>query len=503
MKKWFSGNEVTGWTSIDIQATGVYGVTVLPPATVGQRPCVVKSGFLPVSEWNAAGLIQLSEQISVAGCPWVLTLSRDQYTLLVIPEPRVHTDELEQSIRYSIDETVGFSVAEDSLALMKIPVDAAYTNNTPHIYVVLVKRETMREIDSVFQDAGLKLSQIDIRETAQRNISLQVQDLKQGVALLFIEEQGVALTVSSHGALYLDRFIKTSAFMEAVGRDAGVERIDSRISLELQRSFDFVARKYPFLQIERVFIMTSGSVPTDISPLSFDLPFERLELARMFDFSQTPALSNEKIQPDYFIALGAALRYCENYQSLNLQNRMAGYRPRAILAELCVLASLILLLGLFWGEGQLALEQVRSDYASSELNLQKIRVRINEMNSSAVLNQADNPVLTTLREAAAKTILAQARHLGNADGYARYFTLLTDVEEKGVWLTSVVIESGKSVALSGRASDQAALLRYVKKLNTAFVLYDVQFTQMELNAEVLPAQSEARYVFFKLHCGKG
>jgi hypothetical protein len=201
MKKWFSGNEVTGWTSIDIQATGVYGVTVLPPATVGQRPCVVKSGFLPVSEWNAAGLIQLSEQISVAGCPWVLTLSRDQYTLLVIPEPRVHTDELEQSIRYSIDETVGFSVAEDSLALMKIPVDAAYTNNTPHIYVVLVKRETMREIDSVFQDAGLKLSQIDIRETAQRNISLQVQDLKQGVALLFIEEQGVALTVSSHGAL--------------------------------------------------------------------------------------------------------------------------------------------------------------------------------------------------------------------------------------------------------------------------------------------------------------
>ncbi|MDO9449390.1 MAG: hypothetical protein Q7J21_02815 [Rugosibacter sp.] len=318
MLGWLGKKKDAGWTAIDVGSDGVHGVSVLAPRTPGDKPRVVKCGAMPGQRLDADTLIRLARKISVPGCPWTLPLSRKEYNLLVVQEPTVQPDEFEQSMRWSISTLIDYPVDEANIAWMKIPTVTLLPNRPPQMYVVVVKSEIVAWYSALFQQAKVPLQAISVRETAQRNIAVLGGGPGEGTGLLSIGKHGVYFTATFNGELYLDRFVEESLFVapltDAAHAPIEEERACERIVLQVQRSLDFISRNLQFIDINRLLMAPMPAYPDmgDFISQHIQVPVEALDLASIFDFSQTPELALRENQAPYFFALGAALQFMEN-----------------------------------------------------------------------------------------------------------------------------------------------------------------------------------------------
>jgi MSHA biogenesis protein MshI len=99
---------------------------------------------------------------------------------------------------------------------------------------------------------------IDIPETAQRNVAALDERDARGVGLLYFDDAGGLLTVTSGGELYLAR--RFDFTMSQIRRDDDDYREDlyNRILLELQRTLDNFERQYSQIALSRLML---GPVP--------------------------------------------------------------------------------------------------------------------------------------------------------------------------------------------------------------------------------------------------
>ncbi|NJD36056.1 MAG: hypothetical protein FIA96_14700 [Betaproteobacteria bacterium] len=311
MASWMHVKRESGWTAVGATADGLYGVTVLAPKLPTERPQVVRCGSVPGGLMNAESLAKLSRSISAPGCPWTVTLGRDAYKILVVAEPPVKADELDQSVRWAISTMIDYPVVDADVAWMKIPTQVSQPNRPPHLYVVATRHEHVVELSAAFKEARIPLQSIDIHETAHRNIAALVQRPGEGIALLALDKLGVQLTVTFQGELFLDRYVKETLFGSGID-DAARERASERVVLQVQRSLDFVGRTLPFIDLNCVML---APIPDNSGFLhkyfaeNLPVPVEDIDLAALFDLSRVPELSRQENQSGYFVALGAALRF--------------------------------------------------------------------------------------------------------------------------------------------------------------------------------------------------
>jgi len=193
---------------------------------------------------------------------------------------------------------------------MKIPAHPSQTAGSPHMYVVAASHDNIEACTAAFKQAKISLQAIDIHETAQRNMATLVERTNEGVALLSLGTQGIQLTVSFQGELYLDRWVKETLFGSSID-DHARERASERVVLQVQRSLDFVGRTLPFIDLNRVVL---APLPSDYGLRKYfteNLPVsvEDFDLAAVFDLAKTPELARPQNQSGYFVALGAALRF--------------------------------------------------------------------------------------------------------------------------------------------------------------------------------------------------
>lgn len=311
MASWMRAKREAGWTAVGATPDGLYGVSVLAPKVPTDRPKVVSCGSVSGGPMDAASLAKLSRSISVSGCPWTATLNRDAYKILVVAEPPVKADELDQSVRWGISTMIDYPVVDADVAWMKIPAHVSQPNRPPHLYVVATQHEHVTEVSAAFKEARIPLQALDICETAHRNIAALVERPGEGVALLALDKLGVQLTVTLKGELYLDRYVKESLFGPGID-DMARERASERVVLQVQRSLDFVSRTLPFIDLNRVVLApmpdNSGFLHKYFAE-NLPVPVEDIDLAAVFDLSGVPELSRQENQADYFVALGAALRF--------------------------------------------------------------------------------------------------------------------------------------------------------------------------------------------------
>jgi len=310
MASWMHREREAGWTAVGATAEGVYGVSVLAPKAPAERPIVASCGFVAGAQMDAESLAKLSRSLSVPGCPWTVTLNRDAYKILVVAEPPVKADELDQSVRWAISTMIDYPVDDADVAWMKIPTQASQPNRPPHLYVVATQHAHVVEHTTAFKQAKIPLQAIDVCETAQRNIAALVERPGEGVALLALGAAGVQLTVTFQGELYLDRYVKEVMFGASID-DVARERASERVVLQVQRSLDFVSRTLPFIDLNRVVLapMPDGPGVRKYFTENLPVPVEDLDLAAVFDLSKVPELSRQENQAGYFVALGAALRF--------------------------------------------------------------------------------------------------------------------------------------------------------------------------------------------------
>lgn len=299
-----------GWAGVDAAPDGLFGASVLPPAEMGGKPVVAGCSAVEGAALDAQSLPRLAESMAANGCSWVVPLDRKAYKILVIEEPAVRQDEMEQSVRWAISNMIDYPIADANVSWMKIPTSKLLPNRPPHIYVVATRSETVAAHVQAFKLAKLPLRAIDIQETAQRNIASLVAKPGEGLALLAAGKRGVQLTITFDGELYLDRHIDENLFGESVDQ-AARERARERVVLQVQRSLDFINRTLPFMDIQRLVLapMPEESELRNQIAENLAVAVEQLDLSKVLDISRAPQLQQMASQADYFVALGAALRF--------------------------------------------------------------------------------------------------------------------------------------------------------------------------------------------------
>jgi MSHA biogenesis protein MshI len=227
-----------------------------------------------------------------------------------MPQPAVKPAEMAEGVRWSLGPTLDFPVAEANVDWMSIPTLKHQPQRQQHLYAIVAKREVIDQRAAEFREAKISLQAIDIRETAQRNIAALLEKPGEGLGMVAMTDQGVQLTFTFEGELYLDRFIEASLAAMIAGDDEGRQKMLERITLQVQRSIDFLNRTLSFLRIGRIVVAPLPAPIALHAHLAQNIaePVEMLDLASVFDFSLTPELAAEENQARIFIALGSALR---------------------------------------------------------------------------------------------------------------------------------------------------------------------------------------------------
>ena len=302
----------TGWLAAEAGRDGVFGAYVASTGS-GGKPRVLSFAAAEAMHLDSPGLAAMAHKLDGNGSPWVFTLPRADYNLLVVPQPPVMAGEVEQSLRWSIANQIDFPAEEAAIAWMKIPTAEYLPNRAQHLYAAIARHETVHRYGNIFKAANLPLEAVDVYETAQRNIARLVGKPGEGIGLLRIGDDGVEFTVTLDGELYLDRFVEANLVDDQVGDGESNRQALERIVLQVQRSLDFVERHLPFINIRRLLLAPlARPLPVDeVISQNLSLPLERLDLATCFDFTRTPDLLKEENQARYFTTLGAALRFLD------------------------------------------------------------------------------------------------------------------------------------------------------------------------------------------------
>lgn len=240
---------------------------------------------------------------------WTSVLSRDDYQMMVMPEPPVLDSEMQSSLRWSLSSMIDFPIAEASLAWMRIPTAEFDSAADKQVYAVVARRAIVEERSALFRGAGIKLGAVDVRETALRNIASLASRDGTGIGLVSLSKSGVSTIFTYRGELYLDRFI-AQPIEEISGDEQRRKRFLERLTSQVAQSLELMGRSYPFFTVSRLLIAPSeqdlglahwlGEVLT--------VPVEKLNLESVFDISSVPELVTASHQAVYLVALGAALR---------------------------------------------------------------------------------------------------------------------------------------------------------------------------------------------------
>ena len=300
----------SGWSGIDMQG-GIFGVNVGEPAVAGGKPRVLQHVVFPSQTSDAPVLSQMWRTLAPAKFSVVSLLGRRDYQLFMLDKPVAQPDEMEASLRLTISAMIDYPVAEASLAWLDIPVKQTMGSRVQQLYVVVARTEVVRARKNVFDQANVRLDAVDIRETAQRNISRLMETDRAAACLICVEPEGVQLTVTFNDELYLVRFISESLLSHEGAR--GVESLGQaveRLALEIQRSFDFVRRNFPALNIETLHVAPTEEDLGLVAMLKTHLIEEvkPLDLSDVLDLSGVADLRTPRVQALCFHALGSALR---------------------------------------------------------------------------------------------------------------------------------------------------------------------------------------------------
>ena len=241
----------------------------------------------------------------------VALLGRQQYQIFMVDKPAVRSDEMQGSLRLVVSSLIDYPIADASLGWLEIPVQQSMGGRVPQLYTAVAKTEYVQACAALFEQARIRLDAVDIRESAQRNISFLLESDGAATCLIHANSVGVQLTVTFKREVYLVRFIGET-FADKIGPQSQdqLQAAVARLALEIHRSLDFVRRNYPSLNLEALHVAPT-TFGLDLAALlqpQLGMEVKSLDLASVFDFPADSSLVQAQVQAKFFNALGAALR---------------------------------------------------------------------------------------------------------------------------------------------------------------------------------------------------
>ncbi|MEY5029235.1 MAG: hypothetical protein RLZ63_1550 [Pseudomonadota bacterium] len=300
-----------GWSAVDLQG-GVFGVSVQMPGRKGEKPLVLAyDAFEGQTVVDGSVLAQLGRAVMLNKFATVALLGRQQYQIFMVDKPAVRSDEMQSSLRLVVSSLIDYPIADASLGWLEIPVQQSMGGRVPQLYTAVAKTEHVQACAALFEQARIRLDAVDIRESAQRNISFLLESDGAATCLIHANSDGVQLTVTFKREVYLVRFIGET-FADKTGPQSQdqLQAAVARLALEIHRSLDFVRRNYPSLNLEALHVAPT-TFGLDLAALlqpQLGMEVKSLDLGSVFDFPADSGLVQAQVQAKFFNALGAALR---------------------------------------------------------------------------------------------------------------------------------------------------------------------------------------------------
>ena len=180
-------------------------------------------------------LKQQSHDVGLKDTVCNLVLAAELYSLSLIERPPVSDDELNEAVRWRIQETVDFPVDEATIDTFALPESAV--RNQPMVFVAAMRKELLKVLLDKVYEAGIHVDSVNISELALRNIVHGLfPEPDQGVALLRLTSYGGMINVSRGEELFLSRRVSgvPGEFDPQLWED-----YRERLLLQVQRSIDY------------------------------------------------------------------------------------------------------------------------------------------------------------------------------------------------------------------------------------------------------------------------
>jgi MSHA biogenesis protein MshI len=285
------------------------GLVAASVRTAGEgKPTVALVVFYPGADVAQADLLEsLTKELRTNGFRCATLLNGHEYQMLAVDSPNVPPDELKKAVSWRLKDLIDFPVDDATVDLLEIPVEEGGRAN--HVFAVAARNSIIEQRMTMFADAHVGLSVIDIPEMAQRNISSLLAAEGRGLAMLSFSADGGLLTVTFKGELYLSRRIDVP-LAQLFEADADRKHASfDKITLELQRSLDHFDRQFHFINVAKLVLAPTGASGLD-EYLSSNLymPVETLDLGSVFDLGGNDEMQDPAKQQRFFFVLGAALR---------------------------------------------------------------------------------------------------------------------------------------------------------------------------------------------------
>lgn len=294
------------WAGIDLQEKHLH-LVVIGAASNGSQIQVLECVSRELEgELSADTLTDIVQSLASRPQRWSLLLPRDDYRLSVIPVPEVPDDELSQSVRWQLAPVLDFPVEDAAVDFMTIPVANSTKGHPSELYAIAARGDTVTRFASLFREARVPLTAIDIHETAQRNLAARIEHPDEVLVMVAFHRQAIQITFSWQGELYLDRLLAEPRNDE----DSPARRamLCERVALQVQRSLDTVRASHPFMQAAR--IVVAGAPEGFVASMGAlaAVPVEVMRPEAFLDLRATPALCDTVEFMRYFQAIGTALR---------------------------------------------------------------------------------------------------------------------------------------------------------------------------------------------------
>lgn len=299
-----------GWLTVTFLRDGVCAGRV--QRVRDGKALVEVSAFYPADGGRSPeALERLNKELKGGGYHCGTVLSGGEYQLLMVDAPNVPQDELKTAVRWRLKDMLDFHIDDATIDVLNIPADSSAARGQS-MFAIAARNTLIQARQTLFADAGLDLTVIDIPEMAQRNISALLEVEGRGLAMLSFDADGGMLTITYKAELYLSRRIDVT-IEQLRERDSERQQVYfDKITLELQRSLDHFDRQFSFVNVLKLVLAPIGADGLhEHLATNLYMPVEAMTLDDVFDLRNAPELQDAAQQQRFFLTLGAALRHEE------------------------------------------------------------------------------------------------------------------------------------------------------------------------------------------------
>lgn len=278
------------------------------------KPVVISCGE---AEWggDAASLAHAYKEFGFGSKTRCATLlAAGEYQISAVEAPNVPEAELKTAMRWRMKDVIDYPVEQSAYDLLQIPSAEGAAGRARWVYVVVARSELVKTYAQRFEEANVPLAVIDIPETAQRNVAALYESDGRGVGLLYFDDAGGLLTVTSGGELYLAR--RFDFTMSQIRRDHEHyrEELYDRILVELQRTLDNFERQYSQIVLSRIMLGPEPE-PTPLAAYlqsNLGVTVAEVALEEVLDFRG--GVPDAQLKWRYFHLIGCSIRSEEKPQ---------------------------------------------------------------------------------------------------------------------------------------------------------------------------------------------